>query len=219
MTTKPIRVVLVDDHQVLLGSLRDRINAEPDMDVVGTASNCDDGLRVILETRPDLAVFDIDLPGRGSFDLADELSTRQRETKVAFLTGFVSDVFISQAMQLNAAGYILKTEPPEKLVDFIRRIGAGEQCFSPEVQERLQYDPSAKKYYIHTSNELAGLTPRQLEVLRHLAQGHSVKEIARRMHLSQKSVDSHKYRIMNKLGIHDRVELARYAIREGLSRP
>jgi DNA-binding NarL/FixJ family response regulator len=113
----------------------------------------------------------------------------------------------------------LKGEPIHNLAEAFLRAAAGEKTFSPAVAERLNYDPQTKRYSVKSETPLSSLTGRQLEVLRHLARGESVKEIARQMHLSQKSIDSHKYRIMNKLGIHDRVELARFAIREGLSNP
>ena len=107
----------------------------------------------------------------------------------------------------------------QNLSDAILRAVAGESSFSPEVLERLNFNQETKRYSLKVESSLSTLTGRQVEVLRHLARGESVKEIARLMHLSHKSVDSHKYRIMNKLGIHDRVELARFAIREGLLTP
>lgn len=215
----PIRVVLVDDHLVVLESLAARIDSDPTLDVVGTASTGEDGLKLILEFKPDVAVFDVDLPGRGSFDIAAELANRQKETKVVFLTGFLSDVFIEQALRLNAHGYLMKSEPAGVLIESIQRVARGEVCFSKDVEERVVFDPQQKRYVLRSESRLAALTGRQLEVLRHLARGQSVKEVAKVMHLSAKSIESHKYRIMHKLGIHDRVELARYAIREGLTPP
>lgn len=219
VTNNPIRVVLVDDHQLLLDSIVTRVNAAPDIEVVGTAVNADEGLQVILATKPDIAILDVELPGRGSFDIASELVSRQKSTRLIFLTGYLSDVFIEQALRLKAHGYLMKGEPIGVLIDSIRRVVQGETCFSKEVQGRLVHDPARKRYFVQTDSLLSSLTARQLEVLRHLAKGQSVKEVAKSMHLSEKSIDSHKYRIMHKLGIHDRVELARYAIREGLTIP
>jgi DNA-binding NarL/FixJ family response regulator len=215
----PIRLVLVDDHQMLLEALTLRLGSDPELEIVGTASNGDDGLRLVRELRPDLVTLDVDLPGRGSFDVAAEISARQKETRIIFLTSYLSDVFISQALRVRTHGYLLKGEGAGVLVDGIKRVHRGEICFSEEVVQRLTYDPSRKQYTVRSESRLVSLTGRQLEVLRHLARGQSVKEVARTMHLSEKSVDSHKYRIMHKLGIHDRVELARYAIREGLMLP
>ena len=219
MTNSVIRVGLIDDHKLLVDSLQMRMKAAGDMEVVFTSTNAGDGLRAILETKPDVAVLDVDLPGRGTFDIASDLRSRHVATRILFLTAFASDVLIDQALRLKAHGYLLKSEPIEQLLDAVRAVARGEWRFSKEVEQRIVFDPNRRRYTLATPHPLSTLTLRQLEVLRHLARGESVKEVARQMHLSQKSVDSHKYRIMHKLGIHDRVELARYAIREGLLLP
>lgn len=219
MNITPIRIALVDDHQIMLDALAARLNADPQMQVVCKATNSDDGLRTVLETKPDVAIFDVELPGRGVFDIAAEIRTRQKSTRVLFLSGYLADVFIEHALKTKAHGYLMKGEPIEFLLESIRRVAAGELCFSKEVASRLDYDPARGRYKMRAESPFANLTSRQLEVLRHLVKGESVKEIAKSMHLSHKSVDSHKYRIMHKLGIHDRVQLTRYAIREGLTLP
>lgn len=219
MTTHRIRVVLVDDHAMVLESLSDRLSIDPQIEIVGTARSSDEGFQVILDQKPDVALLDVNLPGRGTFDLAEELVSRLPDTKLIFVTGYQSDVYLAQALNLKVAGYLLKGEPIQLLADAIHQAMAGNTTFSPSIVERLNFDEKAKIYSLKTESPLTSLTGRQLEVLKHLARGESVKEIAKLMHLSQKSVDSHKYRIMNKLGIHDRVELARFAIREGLSSP
>jgi len=219
MKQSPIRVALVDDHLILLEALAARIGAQPDMTVVATATNADEGLRAILETQPDVAVMDVELPERGSFEIAAEIRSRGNQTRLLFLTGFLSDVFIEQALRLKAHGYLMKGEPVETLFEGIRKVALGDYCFSKEVEDRLDYDRVRKRYLLSRTHPLSVLTTRQLEVLRHLAKGESVKQVAKMLHLSEKSVDSHKYRIMHKLGIHDRVQLARYAIREGLLLP
>lgn len=215
----PVRVLLIDDHAMVLESVSARLSLNPEIQIVGTATNCDDGFRIAMEQKPDVILLDVNLPGRGAFDLAEDLVSRLPEARLIFVTGYLADVYLAQALKLNAAGYLMKGEPVSNLSEAILRAVRGEKTFSPLVAERLSYDPHTKKYSIRSETPLSSLTGRQLEVLKHLARGESVKEIARQMHLSQKSVDSHKYRIMNKLGIHDRVELARFAIREGLSNP
>lgn len=219
MYSAPIRTYLVDDHLSLLQLLALRINAAPDLTLVGTAIDAETALREIPPAAPDVVVLDVELPDRGAFDLAAEITTGERPPKLAFFTGFLSDIFLDQALRVGARGYLLKGESVESLVDCVRRVARGEPYFSPEVEQRLRFDASSGQYVMKTESRLTALTGRQLEVLRHLARGASVKEIARAMDLSEKSVDSHKYRIMAKLGIHDRVELARYAIREGLTTP
>lgn len=219
MTTQPIRVLLIDDHQMVLESLSARLSIVPQIQVVGTALTCDEGFRVAIEQKPDVVLLDVNLPGRGAFDLAEDLISRRPDTRLIFVTGYLADIYLEQALKLNASGYLLKGEPVHILAKAILSATANEQTFSADVAERLIFDAATKKYSVKSQSSLSSLTGRQIEVLKHLARGESVKEIAKQMHLSQKSVDSHKYRIMNKLGIHDRVELARFAIREGLSNP
>jgi DNA-binding NarL/FixJ family response regulator len=217
--TQLIRVAFIDDHLLLLETLAARIGSEPDFEVVGTAVDADAGLELVCTQRPDIAVYDVALPGRGTFDTISEIQDKAKETKTVFLTGYLSDVFIEHALAIGAYGYLMKGEPTGNLIDALRRIANGEQCLSRAVEERLVYDPVRQRYSVGRATGLAELTNRQLEVLRHLARGRSVKQVAKCMHLSEKSIDSHKYRIMHKLGIHDRVELACYAIREGLLLP
>lgn len=217
MDATSIRVVIVDDHRVIVESLAALLDLTPEFSVVGTAISVDDGVEVVRRTMPDVALFDVDFPGRDSFDIVPELMKQAPSTKVAFLTAHLSDVFVSQAVQMNAHGYILKGEPSLEVCDAIRRLHAGEYVFSAEVRDRLTWDATSGRYTVRADNMLCGLSVQQLSILRHLARGASVKEIARILGRSEKSIDSHKYRIMHRLGIHDRVELCRYAIREGLT--
>ena len=220
---KTIRLMMIDHHRCFTDSLAYRINSEDqDLEVIGTAADAETGMRIILESNPEMVILENELPGRGAFDAASDLCEKLKETKIVFLTSHLSDVFIDQALRVRARGYLLKSESVDFVIRSIQRVVAGslgEYCFSKAVEERLEYDPIRKKYTFQSNNQLSLLTARQLEVMRHLAKGYSVKEVAKRMRLSNKSIDSHKYRIMQKLEIRDRVELARYAIREGLTLP
>lgn len=218
-STRPVRVVVIDDHQMLADVLSEWLNAHPSIEVVGKTGDTDTALPLCLDLRPDVVLLDLNLPGRGTFDFADDLMQHLPQTRLVFLTGYLADVFVMQALRLRAAGYILKDEPASLVCNAVLRVMQGEQVYSSAVLQRLQFDTNTGRYVCRSQSELGMLTGRQLEVLRHLARGQSVKEIAQQMHLSQKSVDSHKYRIMNRLGIHDRVELTRFAIREGLALP
>jgi DNA-binding NarL/FixJ family response regulator len=211
-----IRVVLIDSQQILLDALKSRLNGEVGLTVVSALSDTDAGGISIDELQPDLVILDSDVPGKGVFDFIGELRSRNRHVKFLILSGVLSDVLLAQALQVKVAGYILKSEPVDRLIEAIRQIAQGHTYYSAPVQLRICHDPARNVAMVKTEQAAADLTARQLEVLRHLARGASVKEVAKLMHLSQKSVDSHKYRIMNKLGIHDRVDLTRYAIRERL---
>lgn len=220
MDASHVGIVLVIKQRVLLDSLAYRFEAETDLRLEGLAADADEGLNVVLQTNPDVVVLDVDLAGRGPFEVVSELSRRQTDTKVVLLTSTPSDVFINQALKLNVPGYLIKDEPVDVFFECIRKVARGGHFFSDAVKRKLEYDSIGGCYKVRNGGGgLSSLTCRQLEVLRHLAKGSSVKEVARTMHLSQKSIDSHKYRIMHKLGIHDRVELARFTIREGLILP
>ena len=220
MDQDPIRIVLIDGHRLVVEPLMLRLNDEPGMEVVATATNGERGLPAVIETRPHVVVLSFNIEGPGPFELATTINQRLPETRFLYLTAFLSDILVDQALRLpNTRGYLLKSESVESLTSAIRRVAGGEYCFSPQVQSRLVYDAAEQRYTIQYEGQLKELTTRQLEVLRRLAAGESVKEVARALNLSEKSVDSHKYRIMNRLGIHDRVGLARYAIREGLLLP
>jgi DNA-binding NarL/FixJ family response regulator len=212
-----IRVAIVDDHRVVVESLAALLENSSDFSVVGTATTADEGAKVVLQTRPDVALFDVDFPGRDSFDVVPQLIKQSPSTRIAFLTAHLSDVFVSQAIRMNAHGYLLKGEPSAEVCAAIKRLYAGEYVFSAAVRDRLTWDSKTSRYDVRADNMLCGLSVQQLSILRHLARGESVKEIARILGRSEKSIDSHKYRIMHRLGIHDRVELCRYAIREGLT--
>jgi len=234
VVTSKIRVALFDEQAVFVDSLAFRMDAEEDISVVGRVSRLDQALRMVLETKPDVAVIDIAGSGNGIFGFVSDLASRSKQVQVVILTDRLSEIFANYAIRLGVRGYLLKTEPYDVVIDAVRRVVRGQLYLSSDVKrhregtenkhregtENKHLDGAENKHYrIDTGHGLTSLTGRQLDVLRQLALGHSVKEIARQMHLSPKSVDSHKYRIMRQLDIHDRVALARYAIREGLVLP
>lgn len=214
-----IRVALLDDHRVLLDALAERINRVSGFSVVGKASSTDDALEMLKETSPAILLCDIEMAGKSVFTVVEEATTFLPDLKVLILSGHLADAFVEQAIRNGLSGYLMKGEPIENILDSMRRVMRGEQCFSPEVLQRLHFDTSRRTYVMKNPTVLSVLTGRQLEVMRLLAQGASVKEVARQLNLSEKSVDSHKYRLMYKLNVHDRVELTRLAIREGLMFP
>lgn len=212
-------VFIVDDCPLLCEALISLLEREGDFAVLGAAQNSDDGFRRIMDLKPDLVLCDVELPGRGAFTMAEEVLARLPELTLVFFTDYVTDVFLDQMLRVNARGYLVKGEQPARIMQELRKAMRGDRCFSNEALDRLDYNPAIKRYLVRSTSYLLTLTNRQLEVLRHLARGESVKEVAKAMVLSERAIESHKYRIMQKLGIHDRVELARYAIREGLTVP
>jgi len=217
MSPGKIKLLLVDDHSLLRQSLAERLNAEIDFEVIGQLDSADDAVRTVVDLSPDVLLLDIDMPGVASFEAAEHIRTRRPETRIIFLSAFFHDRYIEQALRVEAKGYITKSEPINSVIKAVRQVSQGRVYFSDEVRDRIVVDakgirlsPKAPQTRVST------LTPREIEVLRYLARGLSKKEIAATMHISAKTVEGHTEKVMNKLDIHDRVELARFAIREGI---
>jgi DNA-binding NarL/FixJ family response regulator len=210
-----IQLILFSGHRLLLDSLTPRLESETDIKVLLAETDCQQGIRVCQSSAPEIALIDLDLKDGNAFEIAAKISAEQKLTRLVFLGHRFTDVSIEKALEVHASGLLLKRESVAELISAIRRICRGHFCFSGEIEQRVAYNNFNHSYTVSPGMGLSSLTDRQKEVLTHLALGLSVKEVARRMYLSSKSVDSHKYRIMSKLGINDRVKLARYAIREG----
>lgn len=215
--TQPISIVLVDDHALLRETLRDRLEKEIEMTVVGTADNAGDAVELVASLEPDVLVMDIDMPGQSCFDAAKKARAASPKTRVIFLSAFFHDRYIESALASEATGYVTKDEPPDTILNAIRRVASDLAFFSPKVQSRLVIDAKGVRLGEENLSRASRLTTRELEVLRYLARGLPKKEIAAVMHVSVKTVSRHTENLMEKLDIHDRVELARFAIREGLA--
>ena len=215
--TTGVRIVVADDHALVRGALAERLRREPEFEVVGTAGTADEAIELAMQLQPHVVLMDIDMPGLICFDAARTMMTTSPEVRVIFLSAFIHDWYIEQALAVKARGYITKREPPERVVSAIREVAAGGAFFSDEVRSRLVVDSSGAKLAEESKSRASTLTSREVEVLRYIAKGLSKKEVAQTMHLSVKTIDRHCANLMQKLDIHDRVELARFAIREGLA--
>ncbi|MEI7656922.1 MAG: response regulator transcription factor [Phycisphaerae bacterium] len=214
-----IRVVLADDHTLVRQSLSRLLNEHADMQVTADVGSADEAVEACLRqgSTVDVVLLDIDMPGIAAFDAARTIIARCPGAKVIFLSAFTHERYIQAALACGAMGYLCKTEPPEKVIKAIRSVAAGQSYFSPEVQSRLVVDSSG--VHLEVKPTMQNLTPRELEVLTYIAKGLSKKEIANLMHLSVKTVENHTANVMGRLDIHDRVQLTRLAIREGLIEP
>ena len=212
-----IRILVVDDHALVRGALVERLLREEGLTISGHVGTADEALEHALRSKPDIVLMDIDMPGLDCFQAAGMIGDVCPGTHVVFLSGFVHDRYIEEALRAKARGYLTKREPPEKVVEAIREVAKGGAYFSEEVRHRIVIDSHGAKLDGESRSRKSTLTRRELEVLRYLARGLAKKEIAKVMHLSVKTVDRHASTLMSKLDIHDRVELARFAIREELS--
>ncbi len=217
--SRVITVVLADDHALVREALANWLREAGDIKVIAEVGSADEALAVAVREKPDIVLMDIDMPGLLAFDAVRTIRTRSPNTRVVVLSGFFHDRYIEEALAAEASGYMTKSEPAEAVVKAVRTVAGGGVYFSPEVQARIVVDSNGARLAEQGSTRAGTLTPRELEVLRYIARGLSKKDIAGIMHLSVKTVDNHSTSLMTKLNIHDRVELARYAIREGLAEP
>ena len=217
MLTRSITILVVDDHALVRGSLCERLSRESGFEIVPSAATAEEAVDRVLEHRPAVALMDIDMPGLDSFEAARKIASLEPRTRIIFLSAFYNDRYIEQALSVRARGYLTKREPPEVVVQAVREVADGGAYFSDEVRSRMVIDSDGVRLARASATRASTLTRRELEILRYIARGLSKKEIAAVVHLSVKTVDRHAVNLMTKLDIHDRVDLARYAIREGLA--
>lgn len=217
MSFAVIRCLLADDHGLVREALAARLAAEPGIEVVAAVADAGLALQHAERERPDVVLLDIDMPGPSPFEAATRMRQLGAGIRVLFVSGFVNDGYIERALAVEAAGYLSKHEPPEVLIRAIRLIAAGSVYFSPQVQARIVVDTAGAHLSRARHSRIQLLTPREVEMLGYLARGFPKKQMARLAGISVKTVEQHCTHIMQKLDIHDRVELARFAIREGLT--
>lgn len=212
-----VTIVIADDHKLLRQAFGAMIAQNTGIQVLADVGTSDEAITACIQQHPDVAVLDIDMPGVEIFEAARMIRTRSPQTRIIFLSAFTHDRYIESALKAGALGYVTKTEGPETVVRAIHAVAAGQCYFSTAVQSRIVIDDHGPSLSAdHLSTRASMLTARETEVLRYIAQGKSKKEIANTMHLSVKTVENHTANIMTRLNIHDRVELARFAIREGI---
>jgi DNA-binding NarL/FixJ family response regulator len=213
--TANVRCLVVDDHALLRQGVRRLLEDQDGVEVIGEANNAADALEQVITLRPDVVLMDIGMPGVSSFDVARVIQAEYPATRVVFLTMHEDQDYVMQGLQAGAAGYVLKDTPAEKLASVLRDVHGGGKYVSPEVLNGLLLDESDRQAEMSGSNKPT-LTPRETEVMKLLAQGHTVRKIAGMLGVSMKTVDAHKFNLMRKLDIHNKAELVHCAIRNKL---
>jgi two-component system response regulator NreC len=210
-----IRVVLADDHAILRAGLQSLLNAQPDIEVVGEASDGLVTLQVVQELQPDVVLLDISMPGLNGLDATREIKRLCPATQVLILTMHDDDAYLRQALRAGASGFVLKRADDRDLLAAIRAVCCGEIYIHPSMSKAMVNVLIPSQQAPERSGEQQ-LTPREQEVLRLLAEGYTNQEIAQRLILSVKTVETHRSHIMDKLGCKTRAELVRYARQESL---
>jgi DNA-binding NarL/FixJ family response regulator len=213
-----IRVLIADDEALVRGGLRMILEAQPDLEVVGEASDGRDALTQVRELGPDLVLMDIRMPLLDGLEVTRRLlASSTTAPKVLVLTTFDLDEYVYEAIHAGASGFLLKSAPPHQLVEGVRAVMAGDALLAPQITRRLlerfiQRPPPGTQ----TPTELADLTTRELEVLRLIADGLSNSEIAASLFLSEATVKTHVNHILTKLRLRDRVQAVALAYRTNL---
>lgn len=205
------RVLIADDHALVRQGLARVLDAAPDLDVVAEASDGLEALDRAIGTHIDLAILDVSMPKLTGIQIAVELRKRSPETRVLMLSMYDSEQFLFEALRAGASGYVLKAEADDNIIDACRAVLRGESYLYPSVVTALVRD-----HVERGADAFDVLTPRELQVVKLIAEARSSKEIATELVISVKTVERHRQNILDKLGMRDRVELTRYAIRRGL---
>jgi DNA-binding NarL/FixJ family response regulator len=219
MSTLPIRVLCADDHQFLIDGLKARFELESDINLVGSLNSTTDLLAKVQELKPNIVLLDIEMPGPDPFDTAHEIHRTLPNVRVIILSAHIRDHYINEAVKSGAFGYFSKSGSTDEIINGIRRVARnGEFVLGSKVKARCTIRKRTRQGTITVlKTKLDTLSPREQEVLRMIGRGMTRIEIAEMLCRSPKTVDGHREKIMDKLDIHDRGELVRYAIREGLA--
>jgi two-component system response regulator NreC len=214
----PIRVLLAEDHNVVREGLRLLLNAQPDMLVVGEATDGCQAVVLAHETCPSVAVLDISMPGLDGLQAAGQIRRECPAVQVLILTMHESDTYFFRAIEAGASGYLLKKAAGEDLIKAVRAVAQGEAFFYPSLARRLLegYLQHGKASAPGDATAYADLSEREREVMLLLVHGLANQEISERLVLSSSTVQTHRSHILQKLGLETTVDLVRYAIRHGL---
>ena len=211
------RVLVADDHPIVRSGLRTVLGAQPDLEVMAEAEDGAEAVKKGLAEDVDLAILDVAMPKLTGIQAAAELHKRRPELKLLMLSMYDSEQFLFEALKAGASGYVLKSDADQDLVDACRRTMRGQSFLYPSAIATLVRDYVERGGRDDRHFDI--LTPRELQVLKLIAEAYSSKEIAKELVISIKTVERHRQNILDKLGMSDRVELTRYAIRRGLIQP
>ena len=208
-----MKILIADDHGIVRSGVRLLLDRQPDMEVVAEAEDGVEALEKVLAERPEVVILDVAMPRMTGLQATYEIKKQAPDTQVLILSMHDDERYLFEALRAGAAGYVLKRAADTDLVEAVRAAARGEPFLTPGAQQSLIRD------FLERGEQPSELTPREQEVVKLIAEAHTNKEIAEILHLSEKTVESHRANVLQKLGMRDRVELVRYAIRRGLVEP
>ena len=208
----PIRILIADDHGVVAEGLKQLVEAEADMQVVALVGDGREAVQQARDSQPDVVLMDLSMPELNGADATRAILQRDPKSRVIVLSMYAQREYVRRALKAGAAGYVVKRSAAKEVVEAIRAVHAGQRYLSPRVADVVLEDYSDDKQ----DDPLARLSAREREVLQLLAEGRTGAEIAQRLSLSQKTVETYRARLVEKLGIRDLAGLVRFAIQRGL---
>lgn len=211
-----IRILLADDHTILRAGLKMMLNAQPDMEVVGEAQDGRQAIQEAQRLQPDIILMDITMPDMNGIEATKQIKKVLPDVKVLVLTMHEHDEYIFQALRAGASGYMLKEAADTELISALHVILSGQFYLSPAAQSVMVGDYLQRSRTGDEKDSYSSLTEREREILKLVAEGFTNNQIAERLVISPKTVDTHRTHIMDKLNLHSRAELVKYAMRRGL---
>jgi DNA-binding NarL/FixJ family response regulator len=208
----PIRILIADDHGVVAEGLRHLVEAQSDMEVIATAGDGREAVQQARDAQPDVVLMDLSMPELNGADATRAILERDPKCRVIVLSMYAQREYVRRALKAGAAGYVVKRSAAKEVVEAIRAVHAGQRYLSPRVADVVLEDYTDDKQ----DDLLARLSAREREVLQLLAEGRTGAQIAERLSLSQKTVETYRARLVEKLGIRDLAGLVRFAIQRGL---
>lgn len=212
---RPLRILLVDDHEVVRLGLKALISRQAQFEVIGEAGTADEALEKARVHRPEVVVMDVRLPGKSGIEATREITQALPETKVIILTSYADDELLIDAIEAGAAGYVLKQIGSDALLKALESVARGESLLDPTLMNKVfaRLREAARK---ERGAAFAGLTEQEVKILALVAEGHTNREIADRVYLSEKTVRNYVSAILGKLGLAHRSQAAAYAVEHGL---
>ncbi len=214
-----VRVLLVDDHAMVRAGLSLLIRSQPDMEVAGEAEDGVAAVRLTAETRPDVAVLDISMPGKSGLEIIGNVREACDTCRILMLTMHDDYAYLRAAMEAGSAGYVVKTAADEELITAIRTVHAGRTFFSVSLGGGELAAAESRPVAESNKAPVPELSWREAQVLEFVTYGYTSQQIADHLNLSVKTVDGYRSRVMEKLGLQDRAQLVRYAVRKGIMQP
>lgn len=211
------RVLIADDHTIVREGLSRILEDEDDLEVVGQAENGREAVRLAAERDPDVVVMDIAMPELNGAEATRQILDTTPEVVVVILSMHATSEYVYRALEAGAKGFVVKEAAGEEVVDAVRAVRVGRRYFSQKVQELMVQGYIDRRLAEGDEGPLGRLSPRERQVLQLVVEGKSSKEIARSIHLSPKTVETYRSRLMDKLGLHDIPSLVKFAIEHGLT--